>query len=360
MERLARLLGEVRGRYELERGREQYMASLSESNKDRRSALHITGRYQEVRANAAKMYKRSTLAAGAVLWRRSKTSETGIEVAVIHRPHYDDWSLAKGKVDPGESLVVTAAREISEETGYEVSMGKLLGHVTYPVGDRTKVVYYWTAEVNGGEFTANKEVDELRWLNPGAAGDLLTYEVDQQILHKATRRLTEGCDARIILVRHGRAHQRANWNGNDYLRPLDKKGRRQADYLSPLLAAYHPDRLYSAQPDRCQQTGAPTAEALGLELKVKKAFGDHGWEEDAKGAKKALQKVLERGGTSVVFSQGIFIPEAVECFIQSSEHGADGLGIEEVKAKKGSAWVLSFRNGALTGADYIESPLPVK
>lgn len=335
------------------------MASLSESDKDQRSALHITGRYQVVRSNAAKMYKRSTLAAGAVLWRPSDNDQ-GVEVAVIHRPHYDDWSLPKGKVDPGESLIVTAAREIEEETGFAVTMGKLLGHVTYPVGERTKVVYYWTAQVHAGEFTANNEVDELRWVDPHTAAELLTYEVDQQILHKAHRRLSEGCDARLILVRHGRAHQRANWNGNDYLRPLDKKGRRQADYLSPLLATYRPSALYSAQPDRCQQTAAPTAAHLGLELKVKKVFGDHGWEDDAKAAKKALAKLVSRGGTSVVFSQGIFIPEAIETLVQSSTLGKAGLGIDEVKAKKGSVWVLSFREGELIGADYIESPLPVK
>ncbi|MGC3905843.1 NUDIX hydrolase [Corynebacterium variabile] len=97
-----------------------------------------------------------TFAAGAVMWRRLSpadpgTPETGaedaVEIAVIHRPRYDDWSLPKGKVDKGEGIVQTAVRELVEETGYASTLGWLLGYVHYPVGNSTKVVWYWTAEV---------------------------------------------------------------------------------------------------------------------------------------------------------------------------------------------------------------------
>ena len=109
--------------------------------------------------------------------------------ACVHRPGYADWSLAKGKVDAGESLPVTAVREVSEETGFVVRLGKLIGHVTYPLpdkmsggkGPRTKVVYYWVAEVVGGEFVPNDAVDEVRWLSADAARELLSYDTDRLV-----------------------------------------------------------------------------------------------------------------------------------------------------------------------------------
>ncbi|MCQ9343428.1 NUDIX hydrolase [Corynebacterium kozikiae] len=331
------------------------MASMHEQDKDQRSALHITGRYQVIRNNAAKEFRRSTLAAGAVLWRENPSTPEGVEVAIIHRPHYDDWSLPKGKVDPGESLVVTAAREILEETGYSVVMGKLLGKVTYPVGDRTKVVYYWTAKAQSGDFHPNNEVGELVWLDFTSARQHLSYEVDRQILDKAQKRLAVPSDCRILFVRHGRAHHRENWSGNDYLRPLDKKGRRQADYLAPLLQAYAPDRLISAEPERCQHTAAPTAQALGLDVLVDNSFGDDGWISNMNQSKRKIEELIYQGGTSVVFAQGFIIPDAIAWLASRGR-----LPLDEVKAKKGSIWVLSFHEGELTGADYIEGPLPVK
>ena len=113
--------------------------NMHETDKDTQSEVFVSGRHQEIPVDPAVEFKRTTLAAGAVLWRGDPDDP---EVAIIHRPHYDDWSLPKGKVDPGESLPTTAAREILEETGYTVRLGKLIGKVAYPVQGRTKVVYY--------------------------------------------------------------------------------------------------------------------------------------------------------------------------------------------------------------------------
>ena len=126
------------------------------------------GRVQGIARHPARELGKITLAAGAVVWRRRQGADSStptadessastvtvddIEVLLIRRPRYDDWSLAKGKLDPGETLPMTAIREIKEETGYAVTLGKLLGRVTYPVKSRTKVVYYWTAECVGGSF----------------------------------------------------------------------------------------------------------------------------------------------------------------------------------------------------------------
>ncbi|MEZ2122126.1 NUDIX domain-containing protein [Corynebacterium sp. CCM 9203] len=328
----------------------------SESDKDRSNALNVTGRYQSIPAHPADEFRRCTLASGAVLWRGELTDPESVEVAVIHRPRYDDWSLAKGKVDPGESLPQTAAREIVEETGYEVRLGKLLGRVTYPVADRTKVVYYFTAKVTGGEFTTNDEVDEVRWLPITQARGLLSYDVDRQVLDKAAKRLAVPVDTRLLLVRHAHAFARRTWSGNDDVRPLDKKGRRQATALTELLAPYRPDRIYSAKPDRCVATAEPLAAHLGLDIESDVLLGDEGWITAMKESKKRFREVISGGGTPVVISQGLTIPDVVAWL------SAEGrLPLHEPEAKKASVWVLTFTtDGELTGADYLVSPLPLK
>jgi len=326
-----------------------------EVDKDQVPELLVNGRHQVIPSDPAKEFRRAMLAAGAVLWRGDLADLDSVEVALIHRPAYDDWSLAKGKVDPGESLPTTAAREILEETGFEIRLGKLLGKVTYPVGDRTKVVYYWTGEVLGGEFTPNDEVDELRWLPIAQAREMLSYEVDRHVLDKAEKRFRLPATSRVLYIRHGRAHQRRNWDGDDNLRPLDKKGRRQAEMLVPMLLPYKPLTVYSAEPERCQATAAPLADELGVEIIVDEMFGDKAYVEKPAKCQQRFQELIDAGGTSVVVSQGTAIPDMIAWL---SANGR--LPLDEIAAKKASVWVLSFNDGQLTGADYLTSPLPAK
>ncbi|WP_296133828.1 bifunctional NUDIX hydrolase/histidine phosphatase family protein [uncultured Corynebacterium sp.] len=326
---------------------------MHENDKDSKSEVFVSGRHQEIPADPAKEFKRTTLAAGAVLWRGDPQDP---EVALIHRPRYDDWSLPKGKVDPGESLPTTAAREILEETGYSVRLGKLIGKVAYPVQGRTKVVYYWMARVLEGDYTPNDETDELRWLKLDEACALLSYEVDTQVLAKAQKRLRLAPTTRVLYVRHARAHERSTWEGDDNLRPLDKKGRRQAEMLVPMLTPYHPTAIFSATPQRCQQTAAPLADELGLDIAVNKAFGDDVFDATPDNAKAAFQRVVDGGGVPVIVSQGLTIPGIIESYAPKFITTP----IEELKFKKASVWVLSFNDGELTGADYLASPLPVR
>lgn len=326
-----------------------------EVDKDQGPELLVNGRHQVIPADPAKEFTRAMLAAGAVLWRGDITDLDTVEVALIHRPAYDDWSLAKGKVDPGESLPTTAAREILEETGFEIRLGKLLGKVTYPVLDRMKVVYYWTGEVLGGQFTPNVEVDELRWLPLAQARELLSYEVDRHVLDKAEKRFRLPATSRVLYVRHAKAHSRRNWDGDDNLRPLDKKGRRQAEMLVPMLLPYKPTAVYSAEPDRCQATAAPLADELNVEVTVDPLFGDEAWTANQVACQRRFTELIEAGGTSVVVSQGESVPHMIAWL---SANGR--LPLDEIEAKKGSVWVLSFNGGQLTGADYLASPLPAK
>jgi len=118
-------------------------------------------------------------AAGGVVWRRGPG---GVEILLVHRPKYDDWSLPKGKLDVGETSEAAALREVEEETGLRCSLGDELPPVTYADRHgRAKVVRYWAMEPTGGRFVPNHEVDEVRWVTPEGAGALLTYGRDRRV-----------------------------------------------------------------------------------------------------------------------------------------------------------------------------------
>ena len=132
-------------------------------------------------------------AAGGVLQRRMRRGVfSRREVAVVHRPRYDDWSFPKGKRDGKESDEETALREVEEETGFRCRLGPDLGALEYrDARGRQKTVRYWLMELepeaNGQVFVPNREVDELRWCTAGEAGRLLTYEHDRDLLARAKR-----------------------------------------------------------------------------------------------------------------------------------------------------------------------------
>ncbi|MDO4908874.1 MAG: NUDIX hydrolase [Corynebacterium sp.] len=321
---------------------------LREQNKDVHRALLLRGRHQEIPHHVDRYFSRPIFAAGAVLWR------DGL-YAVIHRPYYDDWSLAKGKVDKGENLPQTALREIHEETGFRIHLGKLIGKVTYPIKTHTKVVYYWTAEVIGGEFTPNEEVDEIRWLPFEEARELLSYEVDRAVLEKAEKRRRVPTDSRIILVRHAHAGDPNDWDGPDEMRPLIEKGKKQAKMLAKELIGFAPTDIYTATVKRCVDTSRPLVKATGIGASTTKLLDDASWVENPKPTEEFLSELSKTPGVHVVFAQRGMITEITNWF---SANGR--LPLDDIHAKKGSAWILSFCEGELTGADYLASPLPVR
>ena len=106
-------------------------------------------------------------------------------LAIAHRPRYDDWSFPKGKLDPGESWEQAALREVEEEIGLRCRLGEELPPVAYEVEKGHKVVRYWLMEPESGEFVPNEEVDEVRWLSPAEAEELLTYDHDRALVREA-------------------------------------------------------------------------------------------------------------------------------------------------------------------------------
>jgi 8-oxo-dGTP diphosphatase len=127
-------------------------------------------------------------AAGGVVWRRG---DDGIELAVAHRPRYDDWSLPKGKLDRGESWEDAARREVEEEIGLRCRLGEELDPVGYPDRKgRAKVVRYWLMEPEADTpFEPNDEVDEMQWLSPEDAAEALSYPHDVELVRAAAERL---------------------------------------------------------------------------------------------------------------------------------------------------------------------------
>jgi len=123
-------------------------------------------------------------ASGGVVWRRGGG---GIEIALVHRPRYDDWSFPKGKLDPGESWEDAALREVEEEIGLRCRLGHELPPRSYRDNKgRAKVVRYWLMEPLGGEFVPSHEIDEMRWLAPADAVRLLTYDHDRELLREVS------------------------------------------------------------------------------------------------------------------------------------------------------------------------------
>ena len=162
-------------------------------------------------------------AAGALVWRENGKH---LEVLLVHRPRYDDWSIPKGKVEPCESVRTCAVREVAEETGVQVVLGQPLSRVHYKIADGSrKEVHYWAARVAPEASAAvaarcavkpasTKEIDAVEWLRVGQARKRLTYSYDRDLLGELVDLWEDGkLDTwTLVLVRHGRAVKRSVWN----------------------------------------------------------------------------------------------------------------------------------------------------
>jgi 8-oxo-dGTP pyrophosphatase MutT (NUDIX family)/phosphohistidine phosphatase SixA len=264
-------------------------------------------------------------AAGALPWRRRNGQ---LEVALVHRPRYDDWSWPKGKLDPGEEWPVAAAREVWEETGCQVRLGRPLPSAQYIVEDRagqraTKAVRYWAAELVGGEGPLVNEIDEVAWLDVAAATDRLSYRRDHEQLRALVRADHAWALATwpLVFVRHAKAKARSTWKHADPVRPLDARGREQAKALVPILAAFGVTRVVTSPSVRCLDTVLPYAVATGYGTHIKVGLSEEGFAERPGRATHHLTQLLERGEPAVLCSHGPVLPVLLEQLAAIADSG---------------------------------------
>lgn len=290
------------------------------------------------------------LAAGAVVW-RSVDGSSHVEVAIIHRPRYDDWSLPKGKVEPGETEPAAAVREVHEETGHRALLGHPLGTVRYPVLQDVKRVRYWAARDLGGEFTATAEVDDLVWMPAKDAMGKMSYPHDRKVLRRFTR--VPADTKAVLIVRHGTAGRKKRYRGDDRNRPLDKHGRAQAELLVGQLLAFGPTSLYATDRLRCIQTIEPLADELGVDITLEPTLTEEAYWQDRAKARRRVLEIAAADGTPVICTQGKVIPDLIQWWCER-----DRVKPDKSRNGKGSTWVLSMHAGKLIDADHIASPLP--
>lgn len=214
-------------------------------------------------------------AAGAVVWRPAANErDAGPEIALVHRPRYNDWSFPKGKRRRGEHELLAAVREVTEETGLRVVLGRPLAPSVYQVGGRPKVVSYWAARSQGpagpAGFVSGDEVDRVSWLPATQARWQLSYDRDVSLLDEF---LAGPADTTaLIVLRHAEAVPRSVTGPADLGRPLDARGVAQAGLLAAVLACYGRCQVVSSAAERCLATVRPYAAAVGVQVEPEPAF----------------------------------------------------------------------------------------
>ncbi len=284
---------------------------------------------------------RPITAAGAVVWRYDSTEP---EVVVIHRPRWSDWSLPKGKLDPGESAPAAAVREVLEETGLRVRLGVRLPDQHYHVGDgqpRPKVVSYWAARAGSDadlrRFQPNDEVDKVRWLPLSVAQQRLSYGHDVGLVETFAQAPYDSSP--LLVIRHAQARDRKTWRGEDSERTLNAAGSRQAMALSPLLAAYGVRRVVSSDAARCVDTVLPFANATRAKVALDPALSEQ--RADAERIRERLGVALGSRRRIALCSHRPVLPEIFAA-----------LGVELVVMSAADVVVLHRAQGAVLAMEH--------
>jgi len=253
-------------------------------------------------------------AAGGVVWR---IVEGKLTVLLIHRTAYRDITLPKGKVEPGETLAETAAREIYEETGIRVSLGIPVGVSRYRMPNkREKIVHYWSAEattiaIRTSAFVPNREIAAIEWVSPKKALKRLSYPVDVEILENFLRFVDDGVLATfpIIVLRHAKALSREEWKGKDAARPLSPRGRKQANAAVGQLRAFGPKKLVSSPAVRCLKTVTPLSSTIGRRIEQTKLISQDAWEEGQSDARRVIGERVRSRQSALLCSHGPLLPD---------------------------------------------------
>lgn len=281
-------------------------------------------------------------AAGGLVFRISPKGN--LKVLLAHRPSYDDWGLPKGKADGKETPEQTALREVLEETGYRCRIVAPVGTTRYRIDGGVKEVSWFAMRPlpDSPGFKKNKEVDEIRWLTPRKAKALCDYENDRATIAEAgLKKLSK--TGTLFLVRHVTAGDRSKWTGVDAIRPLTKKGRREAQAMAELLQGRGIERIYSSPYTRCVQTMEPLAEAIGAKVIEHDALAEG---PDVDAAYELCDELV--GYNAVLCSHGDVIPAVINRMMWA------GLILESrFYCSKGSIWEVDLDAGRFAHARYI-------
>ncbi len=295
--------------------------------------------------------RKSVYAAGGVVWRPCTDASTAIEVALIHRPRYDDWTLPKGKCEGDETFVATAVREIAEETGYSVRLGRHLRRVDYDLGATSrKHVHYWSARVTGGEFVVNDEVDAIEWLSATEARGRLSHGADRKVLAEFER-LPADLHT-VLVIRHAKAGRSSRYRGDDRRRPLEPFGWTQAQRLVEHILAFGGQHLHSADRTRCLQTIEPAAVELAVPIHIETELSEESYRDNPDAAHGRVRDIARHKGIHVICSQGKVIPGLLTAWI-----GEGPASMPRTRNRKASMWVLTLDGDLVVAVDHLDSPL---
>lgn len=275
------------------------------------------------------------------------TPKGNLKILLVHRPRYDDWGLPKGKASKRESPEETALREVLEETGYRCRIVAPIGTTRYRIDGGVKEVHWFAMRPlpDSPGFKKNKEVDDFKWLSPAKAKARCDYENDRAIIAEAgLKKLAK--TGTLFLVRHAIAADRTKWTGVDALRPLTKKGRRQAQAIAEYLRDRGIERIYSSPYTRCVQTVEPLAEAIGAKVIEHDALAEG---PDVDAAYQLCDDVV--GFNAVLCSHGDVIPAVINRMMWA------GLVLESrFYCSKGSIWEVDVEGGRFAHARYVPPP----
>ncbi len=284
-------------------------------------------------------------AAGALLWREIAAGE--IEIALVHRPRYDDWSLPKGKIDENETALACAYREVFEETGIKARFTRQLGAVEYEDNGAQKRVKYWVAQALGAsDFVANEEVDQLRWLNPTDSIELATHQSDKEMIERFLE--IEGPTDTLIILRHTKALERGDWDGDDSLRTLNENGIAQAQALINHLAPFAIDEIYTSDFTRCVQTVSPLGESRGLVVSKVPSLNEATFESDPERSISFANALKQDERNILICSHNPVIPTMLRGILNTKLKNKD-----LIKLEPGDAWLVHRVKGEIVALDYL-------
>ncbi|MDT0167164.1 NUDIX hydrolase [Actinotalea sp. AC32] len=297
-------------------------------------------------------------AAGALVWRER---DGRIELPLVHRPRYQDWSWPKGKLDPGELLPTAAVREVCEEIGEAVVLGVALPSIAYRTSDgKGKRVHYWAARVAGPDDGAalsvrgsvspapESEIDEVLWVTPTAAADLLTRRADRLPLERLMwlRERDRLATNAVVVARHGRAQRRSAWKGGEETRPLTGQGRTQAAAMVPVLSAFGVGEVVSSPWERCLRTVTPYAERTGLPVRTVDALTEAAFKEDPAKAAAVVDDLLQNPRGVVVSTHRPVLQSVVDTVNEATRRWTFGsLPTKDPWLKTGEMLVCHVSDG---------------